>query len=319
MNTAAPPSVIHVGLHKTASTYLQTAVFPRVRNAQLLTRPFTQLNHAFNKMQYADDTRYEADELRRELARFDGRTLLVSDEMFTGVPNFNYINRAIIAQRLAAVLPDARIVLFLRGQRSMVRSLHNAWVKNIGGARPLAEFVHFPGPDYHFSPDAAMPAQPGVPWSGTDSYYFVHDRLTLHASNLEYLPLVRLYEELFSDVHVVLFEDYRQDPRATLARLEDATGLDFALPEAMPDAVNESITDDRLTGWRWRNSLANITRNERLLRLAMRFGRLAHRVSATDTDVLEERIAAYYIDDNRALAAARPDLGLERFPDDYRM
>ena len=49
---------IHVGLHKTATTYLQNYIFNNIENFELVTRPYTQHNKAFNMMQYADDTMY---------------------------------------------------------------------------------------------------------------------------------------------------------------------------------------------------------------------------------------------------------------------
>ena len=58
---------IHIGLHKTGTTFLQNRIFSLFTNLIFLTRPYTQQNNAFNKLQYADDSLYDGDEVQNEL------------------------------------------------------------------------------------------------------------------------------------------------------------------------------------------------------------------------------------------------------------
>ena len=120
---------IHVGLPKTASTLLQEIVFPALKPVIYVSRPYTQENHAFNKLQYADDSLYAAEELRDEInniiALEPGNKVLISDELLSGAPFYNFINRGLIPKRFAEILPDAEVILFLRGQKDIIRSLYN--------------------------------------------------------------------------------------------------------------------------------------------------------------------------------------------------
>ena len=105
---------IHVGLPKTASTYLQNNIFPRLNNVAYIGRPYTQENYAFNTLQYADNslyasstTRKEIDNIENELAK--GNPILISDELFSGYAFYNFMNRGIIAERLSEIIPHAEI------------------------------------------------------------------------------------------------------------------------------------------------------------------------------------------------------------------
>ena len=124
---------IHVGLHKTASTYLQERIFPLFQNLTLVSRPYTQQNEAFNKLQYASDPLFSSKQFSKELNLIqesdNNRKILISDENFSGLPYYNFINRGIIAKRLSSLIPDAEIILFLRGQESLVRSHYNQAIK----------------------------------------------------------------------------------------------------------------------------------------------------------------------------------------------
>ena len=72
---------IHLRLHKTGSTYLQHSVFPNYRNIHFISRPFTQYNHEFNKLQYADDTMYDRSMMAKTLKHFEGKSMIISDRI----------------------------------------------------------------------------------------------------------------------------------------------------------------------------------------------------------------------------------------------
>lgn len=58
---------IHVGLHKTGSTFLQNKVFPNLEETTYIGRPYTQQNMAFNKLQYADSSLYDKQKILEEI------------------------------------------------------------------------------------------------------------------------------------------------------------------------------------------------------------------------------------------------------------
>lgn len=88
---------IHIGLHKTGSTFLQNKVFPRLKETTYIGRPYTQQSIAFNKLQYADTSLYKEEETIQEINQENENheKILISDEMFSGLPFNNYINRTL--------------------------------------------------------------------------------------------------------------------------------------------------------------------------------------------------------------------------------
>ena len=73
---------IHVGLHKTGTTYLQDAIWPQAKNYSFISRPYTQHNYAFNQMQYSDDTLYDKKIVENEISKFNSNHLLITKHLF---------------------------------------------------------------------------------------------------------------------------------------------------------------------------------------------------------------------------------------------
>ena len=65
--------IIHVGLQKTASKYLQDVFFPRLNNVAYIGRPYTQENYAFNSLQYAGNSIYNDSVIREEFDRIENK------------------------------------------------------------------------------------------------------------------------------------------------------------------------------------------------------------------------------------------------------
>lgn len=142
--------VIHVGLHKTATTFLQKKIFPSLDNYNLYTRPYTQHNHAFNQLQYADESLYNKKLVENEVEKFPTGNIILSDESFYGKPNlFSHINRTIIAKRLSELFPEATIIIFIRSQIKILLSYYNQYVKG-GGVADIKDYIWFPKSEYCF-------------------------------------------------------------------------------------------------------------------------------------------------------------------------
>jgi len=141
---------IHIGLHKTASTYLQEVILSNTPDILYLTRPYAQCNKAFNKLQYADDSLYSHEEFLDEISKLPSKkTLLLSDEAFSGFPNgLWYINRSIILTRLKRAFSNAIIILFIRGQKSLIKSHYNQYIKSGYGTLRLKHFIWKPQRNY---------------------------------------------------------------------------------------------------------------------------------------------------------------------------
>jgi len=132
--------LIHVGYHKTASTWLQVCVFPYLAGVRYGDPLF---DHLVTNLATADDRTFFAEAFRSVLRQIDalaGGPLLLSNEGIRGtlwnVRDTGFRN----AERLRGLMPRARIVLVVRRQDEMLRSVHAQYV-NEGGTRPLREFV----------------------------------------------------------------------------------------------------------------------------------------------------------------------------------
>ncbi len=225
---------IHVGLPKTASTLLQEIVFPALKPVTYVSRPYTQENHALNKLQYGDDSFYAAGELRDEINNIielePGNKVLISDELLSGAPFYNFINRGLIAKRLATILPDAEVILFLRGQKDIIRSLYNQYVKIGWFTDELnSRFISSPGQGFELSDFVKGKRD----WN-------IHNRFINHQSFMNqchflFYELVKLYDDNFSKVHLFLYEDLLTRPETVLSRLEEL--FEAKLPETVLQRV----------------------------------------------------------------------------------
>jgi len=68
--------------------------------------------------------------------------ILLSEELFTGNPFYGYSNRTTVIARLAAIFPEAKIILSLRGQKQLLNSLYSEYVFQ-GGTKTAEEFCRY--------------------------------------------------------------------------------------------------------------------------------------------------------------------------------
>ena len=132
------PPLIHVGYQKTASTYLQDNVFS---NDEVFYAPWgTQSALAIEHFVLAHPSRYEVEQVRDALSVSDGRTPVVSHEDLLGYPVFGRYYPETALQRIAAAFPDARILVCIREQNSMILSNYFQYIRQ-GGTLDLAEML----------------------------------------------------------------------------------------------------------------------------------------------------------------------------------
>jgi hypothetical protein len=204
--------IVHVGYHKTASTWLQVSVFPHLADVRY-GDPL--LAHFVVNLATAADPTFFAAGFRgvlRQLEQISSGPLLLSNEGLSGSLWDGDETGLRNAERLHALLPTARILIAVRRQDEMLRSIHAQYV-NEGGTRPLRAFVE----------------GRGVPGS----------RFSLR--HLEYDRLVGRYVDLFGRdrVWVVPYEYLRAWPDRFLDRLCEmlSTRLTAPVSYARPLAV----------------------------------------------------------------------------------
>lgn len=304
-------TVLHVGLHKTATTFLQKSVWPNVDKFTYLTRPYTQHNRAFNKMQYADDSVYNKEEVIEELRRINATQLLLSDESFSGKPVFfSYINRSLIARRLKELFPTADIIVFLRDQRDICLSHYSSYIKMPYGTKRISQLFHKPREGYGVEPEVRGAHN----YTSRDLYYNNTDYF-IHLDGFLYSTLIRLYSELFEKCHFFLYEDLVRDAQGTFERLSDILGN--RVEGNAQEVHNTSLKSSDLRTQRVVNKLRFIGAPRLFIHVAKQILRLSPARGESNKVAVNALIGDYYHVDNAKLKAALPSLRWDLHPGKY--
>ena len=213
------PYLIHIGYHKTGTTWLQRHYFSRRHAGFAFSREcgrtVTGGIEGMTPGRFITDQPLFHYDPKATRAAFDryfaadiavGLTPVISYEELSGNASSGGWRSKEFAWRLAETFPEARILIVVREQRTMIRACYMQYLR-AGGAVTLRDFM-------------MQSSDPNVPQP--DLYYY------------RYNGLVELYRKLFSPEQVlcVPFEWFRQRPREYLDRLDAFSGAapDLALP-----------------------------------------------------------------------------------------
>jgi hypothetical protein len=211
--------IVHIGYHKTATTWFQRSVYPHATSHRWVPR--AQVQAAFLD---PSGMHFDAERARALLSEGDdGRPPVLCEENLSGYLHNGGLHGFLgpaVAERIRATLPEARIVIFVRSQASMIAACYMQYVRG-GGTHGLHRYLF---PSLYLRGAYAQPFK--VPRFSFD--HFDYDRL------------VARYDALFGreNVHVYPFEDLR-DPSAMLAWMEadlelrlDRASIAFDRPNA---------------------------------------------------------------------------------------
>lgn len=313
----------HFGLPRTGSTTVQHNIFPELEDYLFVCAPYTQENVAFNKLQYADDILFQQQELADTLAfirkQSPDKGILISDENFFGSPNANFMNRSHIAKRLAACCPEAELILFIRDQRSLIQSLYNQFVKSGSFFGKMSKgFISSPGRGLAWQQYISAPPK----W--TRELRYIDYQAWMSIEHFFYDDILDFYKAHFSQVHVVLYEEFSENPVAVMKKLEEI--FDSRFTTKAYDALggtpkNASLSSRQL----YRVSLGNRIKSafphvpEPISR------QLSKLISLVDGGDYEKSLEMYLrsivgdqeLTDRNILANEKHALGMERFPGKY--
>lgn len=313
---------IHIGLPRTATTFFQNHLFPHVPEMAYYGLPYTQVNQAFNRMLFEDESRYNSEQFKSEVEALPGNRILLSNENFVGQSLYwHFGNRTRIAQRLSEAMPEARIILFLRNQADLIRSLYLIALQDKETAS-LADYVRgLPNP-YPLSSYQSTPKVDLFDYTHYDSYH-AHEQLY----GYNYLPLIDLYKNLFSDVRVFLFEDFVADPNSLLDSLGDA--LDTRISAELKQRLIDTPSVNNGTGNRQSNWLRTLNKWHPLLSSTRVGNALYYRLKRYIIEQMKspapvtwqsaqlKTLRETYAAQNRALDQRYPEIGLSRHPQSY--
>lgn len=213
---ASPEVVLHIGLHKTATRFLQRAVFARLDPQRFLVNP-PGLNRALKQALWypSEETRARAREtVARARDEAGDRTLLVSEPAISGDMYSSHEDWEENLGLVHDLFPEARIIYFVRRQSDWLHSAYRqALVK--GPGMPIEFFLNYR--QGAFRPREAR---------------MIGRARNLNALDLRFAAIYKCYARAFGAERVYLFrqEDLRRRPEPVHQRLAEALGLD-ALPE----------------------------------------------------------------------------------------
>ena len=200
--------VIHIGFHKTGTSWFQSALYPLVRSHRLVDRDLVR-----STFMGSDAFNFDALQARRILEEGSGgKPVLICEEDLSGTLHIGsastYIAK-VLAGRVRDSFADAHIVIFVRAQHDAAASWYAQYVREGGTASPRRYFF----PDEYLFPGRNMP--------------FKMARFDF--SQLDFFGLIEEYDRLFGrdQVHVFAYEELVSDPSRVLKGLRDI-GLDFA-------------------------------------------------------------------------------------------
>lgn len=214
-------AIVHIGYHKTGTTWFQEIFYPAVRNRRYLARATARA-----ALLAPGALHFDPAQARRILGADRDRALLCEENLTGGLHNGGLAGNLSkdIAYRLHATLPDADIVIFVRDPVSAIAA---AWLQYVKGGGTF----------------------------GLERYLFGRDRLSpvaperdeapgFRLDHFDYHRLIGLYDMLFGPdrVHVFRYEDFRADPRGFASAFAARFGLEVDLSQIDFDARNPSLS-----------------------------------------------------------------------------
>ncbi len=232
VETAGKRIILHVGLHKTATTFLQERVFPNLPGVAFvhpLHRPQPgdgpierfMLELFFRNAASIDLARH-AEEIGEWLAGVDAPTVLISSEAIVGWPIENHSNFAVNADMLHALFPNAQIWLVVRRQDKWVESAYAQLLK-AGFSTSIERYLNWDGQSF-------------------DRYNVgLYNGPNVDARDLDWGAFDRWYRRSFGKDAVLTlpFELFADDSAAFLRAFYEFAGIEGGVFPDTSERVNE--------------------------------------------------------------------------------
>lgn len=199
--------IVHIGLHKTATSWFQQYVYPAAEKYRFVDRRLLR-----SVILGTPALAFDADAARRALGLDrSGAPPILCDEDLSGVLHNGGLSARFavmaVAQRLHAVAPDAQVVIMVRAQPTLAASTYQQYLREGGTASPLRYL--FPEEYRHLGHARPLKA-PRFDFSSMDHHL-----------------LVEHYDRLFGreNVQVFAYEEFVADPAAFLRAFRARLGF----------------------------------------------------------------------------------------------
>lgn len=191
--------LLHVGYHKTATSWMQQRLFVHEHGYHQIARHPEVWKHIVAPHGLLFDPGAMRNVIAAGMEALPGGMVpVISSEILSGHPFFGGMGSDDFARRLKAIAPDARILISIRSQMRILTSVYMQYLLR-GGT---------------MSPELFFAGDPELGFYG------------FRAEHFEYHRLVALYQDLFGaeNVHVITQESLRDDMDGATARLATFAG-----------------------------------------------------------------------------------------------
>lgn len=216
-------TILHIGLHKTGTTFLQHHLYSQFPRNLCLYNPnelLSPIRHALILQDMGDLTSKDIISLKIKVKSFlhDVKTpyLLLSDELLS--QNMYSLNYARRSKLLSELFPDAGIILFLRYQVDWLKSVYKQALQQ-GDVLPIKDFFKL---DFN---DA---------FQDIFTKNYRGHRITMNPLKTDFPGMLESFKSCFSheNVHILFYENLR------LKRDETIHGLCKIIGIEAPDLVS---------------------------------------------------------------------------------
>lgn len=219
--------LIHIGYHKTATSWLQDIYFPA--HPELADWP--QKSKLRRMLIEPHSLDFDPVAVREKLTPFiseaarEKKRPLLSAEGLCGSPHNGGVLNKELADRLHALFPDAKILAVIRRQPEMIASAYRQYIR-AGGVCQFDDYVNPP------VKDAKLPL--------------------FRLENYMYHKLLKYYAELFGheNVGVLIYEEFCQEPETFLNKLCAHFEVSPLPSPPVQERVNAAPSTDTTLPWR---------------------------------------------------------------------
>lgn len=213
--------LVHIGYHKTATTWLQHNLLD---NRELGFKRYISKNEIRDKIILPYGLDFDAASVKtwyqsivdEDASGFEEKISVVSSERISGNPHSGGYDSKQNADRIAAVFPNARILIVIREPIAAIASCYLQYVKS-GGVCSLKDYIE--------------PTRDGL--AVMPLFNFEH---------FNYNKLINYYQSLFNDVLVLHYEDFVKAPREFCSKITS-----FAGAEELQDLPYASLSNQGLS------------------------------------------------------------------------
>lgn len=290
--------LVHVGLHKTGTTWLQKQVLAQGHKAQFWhcdDRPLMRSALILPSYVFFDpDAAREAFSPVLSEAKEAGLPIVLSDEMLAGIPFHNRFGQGLVMERVKAVFPGAKVLITIREHVGLIHSAYGHYLR-AGHTGSLEDFL-------------------AVPDASRGKLF----RSILDWGHYDYAKVFDFAECMFGEGGVMLapMEWMTRDTPEFLARMESFTGNAWPSynPQATSKKVNAAWTEparlfirhaNRLESKdaRWRHKRGRWSANNMASRVSRWTPKgMQTRMKQAALDYIRNEVGDYYAASNRELA-----------------